>query len=75
MRNILVLAGLAVAAALVTGTPAKAELGCGCIKLGAPMTCTATIGDCMTKVGGACLLPCDYVAPKKMSMKKSKKKM
>jgi hypothetical protein len=75
MRKILVLAGLVVAAALVTGTPANAYLSCGCIKLGAPnMTCTATIEQCLTKVGGLCLAPCDYTPPK-MSMRKHKKKM
>jgi hypothetical protein len=74
MRNILVIAGLTVAAALVTGTPARAELGCGCFKLGV-YSCTATIGECMSKVGGLCALPCDYVAPKKMARKKHKKKM
>ena len=74
MRKILVLAGLIVAAALVSGTPAHAYLSCGCIKLGAPFTCTATVGECLTKVGGLCLAPCDYTPPK-MSMRKHKKKM
>ena len=75
MRNIVLLAGLAMAAALFSGTPAKAYLSCGCIKFGAPnMTCTATVEQCMTKVGGLCLVPCDYTPPK-MSMRKHKKKM
>ena len=34
MRKILILAGLLLGAALFTGTPAKADLGCTCIKLG-----------------------------------------
>ncbi len=75
MRNILVIAGLAVATALAASAPAKAELGCGCVRLGSPFVCTATIGECLTKVGGLCALPCDYTPPKKMAMKKHKKKM
>jgi hypothetical protein len=72
MRNYLVAAGLAVAAALAIMSPANAAVGCGCFKLGAPMVCTATVGDCVSKVGGLCGLPCDYTPPK--MMKKSKKK-
>jgi hypothetical protein len=74
MRKFLVLAGLAVAAALVASSPAKAVLGCGCFKLGSPMVCTATVNDCMSKVGGLCGLPCDYTPPK-MTKKSKKKKM
>ena len=37
MRKIIVLAGLLIGAALFTGTPAKAWVGCECVKLGAPV--------------------------------------
>ena len=62
-------------AALFTGTPAKAELGCTCVKLGSPVMCTSGIGACTLKGGGACVLPCDYTAPKvkKHGHKKKKK--
>ena len=73
MQKILVLAVLVTAAALLSGAPANAEVGCGCVKLGAPATCTATINECMNKVGGLCLAPCDYVPPKKTAMAKHKK--
>jgi hypothetical protein len=72
MRKILVLATLLVAAGLLNGAPAQVETGCGCFKLGAPSTCTAAIGECMNKVGGLCLAPCDDKA--RIAMSKSKKK-
>ena len=72
MHKIILLAGLLFGAALVTGSPARADLGCGCVKLGANPVCTATINDCVTKVGGLCLAPCVYEPPK--MMKKTKKK-
>jgi hypothetical protein len=73
MRKILAFAVLLAAAALLSGAPAKADMGCGCVKLGAPATCTATMSECMNKVGGLCLAPCDYVPPKKTAMAKHKK--
>jgi len=69
-KIIIVLAGLLFGAALLTGTSAKADIGCGCVKLGSNPMCTATIDECMSKVGGLCLAPCDYQPPK---MKKHKK--
>ncbi len=74
MRKILILTGLLTGMALFSGTPAKADLGCGCVKLGSPMVCSATVVDCNTKVGGICLAPCDYQPPKKARMHKKKKK-
>lgn len=77
MRKILIVAGLLLGAALLTGTPSKAELGCTCLKLGQPLACTAGLGACVLKGGGACVLPCDYTpAPAKaVKAKRSKKKM
>jgi hypothetical protein len=75
MRNIVIGAGLLLGAALLTGTPAKAAYtGCACVKLGAPTTCTATVIDCNTKVGGVCLSVCAYEPPKAAKMSKGKKK-
>jgi hypothetical protein len=79
MRKIILLAGLLVGAALFTGTPAKAELGCTCVKIGSPVMCTGGITSCTMKGGGVCILPCDYT-PAKMHrhhkrMHKAKKKM
>jgi len=65
MRKILIGAGLLIGGALLTGTPANAELGCSCVKLGSPIMCTSGVGECTMKGGGVCVLPCDYQAPKK----------
>jgi hypothetical protein len=67
MRKIIILAGLLTGAALFSGTPAKAELGCTCIKLGSPAMCTGGVTSCTVKGGGVCILPCDYT-PAKMTM-------
>jgi hypothetical protein len=77
MRKLILLAGLLTAAALLPGTPARAEamVGCSCVKFGANPVCSATVLDCNTKVGGVCLAPCTYEPPKKMARhKRSKKK-
>jgi hypothetical protein len=68
MRKIIILAGLLAGAALFSGTPAKAELGCTCVKLGSPTMCTAGIASCTFAGGGVCILPCDYT-PAKMMMR------
>jgi hypothetical protein len=75
MRKIVILAGLLLGAALFAGTPAKAELGCTCVKLGSPAMCTSGIGACTLKGGGVCVLPCSYTPPpvKKHGPKKKKK--
>jgi hypothetical protein len=77
MRKTVVLAGLLLAAALVSGTPAKADIGCQCVKLGAPSVCTATVIDCNVKVGGVCVAPCAYTPQKpiRKHARKKKKKM
>ena len=75
MRKIVIGAGLLLGAALLSGTPAKAAYtGCACVKLGAPMACTATVLECNTKVGGVCMGVCAYEPPKaaKKGMKKKK---
>lgn len=75
MRKIVIVAGLLAGAAFLftTGTPAKAWVGCECVKLGAPAVCARGPIECAAS-GGACLAPCDYVAPKKMKHHKKKKK-
>ncbi len=85
MRKFVILAGLLAGAALLSGTPAKAWVGCECVKLGAPSVCVRGVLECGA-IGGICLAPCDYVAPKPMlkhhrhhrhhkKMKMEKKKM
>ena len=76
MRKFVIVAGLLLGGALIGGTPAKAELGCVCAKLGQPLLCTGGITQCTTQGGGACVLPCDYQAPvkAKKAKKASKKK-
>jgi hypothetical protein len=71
MRKIVIVAGLLMGAALLTGTPAKADVGCQCVKLGAPSICTAGVNECF-KYGGVCLAPCDYKP--KMTVRHGKKK-
>ena len=74
MRNLIVLSAAVVLGGWVmSGTSAKAELGCLCTHLGSA-TCTSGINACMSKAGGLCILPCDYTEPKKMSRKKMSKK-
>jgi hypothetical protein len=74
MRKIVILAGLLLGAALLTGTPAKAAIGCLCGKLGAPAVCTATVMDCNFKNGGVCISPCIMEEPKMTKKKMGKKK-
>lgn len=75
MRKILLVAGLLLGGAMLTGTPAKAELGCLCGKLGAQAACMATVLDCNFKMGGVCLSPCDYSPAKMMKHHHHHKKM
>ena len=75
MRKIVILAGLLLGAALFTGTPAKAELGCTCVKLGAPAACMSGVAECTFKGGGVCVLPCDYQPPKMAKRHMGKKHM
>ena len=74
MRKMVILAGLLAATALFSGTPADAWVGCTCIKLGSPTVCSSGPDVCTFKNGGACVLPCDYTAPKKATMHKKKSK-
>jgi hypothetical protein len=75
MRKIVIVAGLLAGAAFLftTGTPAKAWVGCECVKLGAPAVCMRGPIECSAS-GGVCLAPCDYVAPKKVFKHHKKKK-
>jgi hypothetical protein len=74
MRKFIVVAALLTGAALLSGSPAKAEVGCQCVKLGSPSLCMAGIAEC-SKYGGVCLAPCDYKPPMMKKMKHMKKKM
>jgi len=65
MRKLLLVSGLLLGGALLTSGPASAEVGCGCVKLGAAPVCVSSIAAC-ARMGGLCLVPCDYKAPKKM---------
>jgi hypothetical protein len=75
MRKILVLGALLLGAALFTGSPAKAELGCTCVKLGAGPACVSGIAECTFRGGGVCILPCDYQPPKMAKKHGHKKKL
>ena len=73
MRKIIIGAALLLGGTLLmTSTPAQAEMGCLCGKIGAPAVCVATITDCNLKNGGVCVLACDYTAPKAGKGKKAK---
>ena len=75
MRKIVILAGLLLGAALFAGTPAKAELGCTCVKLGTHAACTSGPAECTFKNGGLCVLPCSYQPPKMAKRHVGKKHM
>ena len=71
MCKFIIAAALLMGAALLTDSPAKAAVGCQCVKIGAPSICTAGVSECF-KYGGVCLAPCDY-KPKMMRHRKHKK--
>ena len=73
MRQIVIVAGLLIGAALLTGSPAKAKLGCTCLKFGSAPACTSGTTACTFKGGGICVLPCDYQRPKVVKKKMGKK--
>jgi len=73
MRTIIVLAGLAVAGLFFSSAPARAELGCACVKLGNAPVCTPSINSCWSR-GGLCAFICAYDEPKKSAMRRGKKK-
>lgn len=74
MRKLLLVSGLLLGGALLTGTPASADVGCSCVKLGEKPVCVASIEACTAGMGGLCIAPCDYKAPKAMKKDKMKKK-
>ncbi len=80
MRKFLIVAGLLLGTALLTGTsstPAQAWVGCVCAKSRrARAVCVEGSGTCTLKNGGVCVLPCDYKAPavKKHPQHQHKKK-
>ena len=74
MRKIAIVSGLLLAAAFIPATPAMADIGCGCAKIDAAPVCVKDVVTCNTKVGGVCVMPCDYTASKKAKHHKRKKK-
>jgi len=76
MRKFVIAAALLLAGGLLSGSPAKAELGCLCATYNKAAVCTDNVLSCNAKMSGVCVAPCDYTAPKmsKMSKKMSKKK-
>lgn len=64
MRKILIVLTLLLAGALFSGSPAKAELGCTCVKLGQPAVCTGTVAKCAFGIHGVCVAPCELPAAK-----------
>jgi len=77
MRKILIVAGLLAGAALFTtaSTPAQAWVGCSCATLNKAPVCVEGPATCTLKMGGACVLPCDYTPAKVVKAKRHKKKM
>lgn len=76
MRKFVITAALLLAGGLLSGSPAKAEVGCLCATWNKAAVCTDNVLTCNAKMSGVCVAPCDYTAPKmsKMSKKMSKKK-
>ncbi len=75
MRKLLLVSGLLLSGALLTGSPASAETGCECVKLGAAPVCVSSIAQCNRVIGGLCIAPCDYKAPKMVKRHYKPKKM
>jgi hypothetical protein len=73
MRPIYLLAGLVAGGLFFASTPARADLGCACVKLGNAPVCMQNVDSCM-KSGGVCLMVCDYQGEKKAMAPKAKKK-
>ena len=72
MRKFVIAAALLLAGGLLSGSPAKAEVGCLCATWNKAAVCTDNVLTCNAKMSGVCVAPCDYTAPK---MSKKKKKM
>lgn len=64
MRKLLLVTGVLLGGALLGGSPASAEVGCACLKLGAAPVCVASVAQCNQAIGGLCIAPCDYQPPK-----------
>jgi hypothetical protein len=73
MRKFFILASLLSGVVMFSGSPARSDVGCGCVRFGAPAVCTATIMECNAKIGGLCLAPCNYQAPKRARHSKKHK--
>lgn len=63
MRKLLLVTGVLLGGALLTGSPASAEVGCACLKLGAAPVCVSSVAQCNRVMGGICIAPCDYKPP------------
>jgi hypothetical protein len=74
MRKFVIAAALLLAGGLLSGSPAKAEVGCLCATWNKAPVCTDSVLSCTGKMSGACVAPCDYKAPKMSKMKAKKKK-
>jgi hypothetical protein len=73
MRKLIILSAAVVLGGWVmSGSSAKAELGCLCTNLG-KAACVSGVSACWPSTG-VCVLPCDYTPAKKMSKKKMSKK-
>jgi hypothetical protein len=75
MRKLLLVSGLLMGGALLSGSPASAATGCSCVKLGQNPVCVASIEKCVSGMGGLCVAPCEYKPPKMMKDKMKKNKM
>ena len=63
MRKFVIAAALLLAGGLLSGSPAKAELGCLCATYNKAAVCTDNVLSCNAKMSGVCVAPCDYTAP------------
>jgi hypothetical protein len=69
MRKLIVLSAAVVLGGwAMSGTAAKAELGCLCTNLG-KAACVSGVSACWPSTG-VCVLPCDYTPAKKAKMSK-----
>jgi hypothetical protein len=69
MRKLIILSAAVVLGGwAMSGTAAKAELGCLCTNMG-KAACVSGITACFPS-SGVCVLPCDYTPAKKAKMSK-----
>ena len=75
MRKIAIVSGLLLAAAFIPGCAGHGRMSAVDAPGSMPLrSASKDVVTCNTKVGGVCVMPCDYTASKKAKHHKRKKK-